>query len=194
MGKKRPLPPLTPEQARLVEDHVHLVTAVLYSRFSPLPQHNDDFIEIGYIALCRAGILYNPNQGASFVTWAWEFIQKAMLKLMWVLGKYYEHYEQDRISLDQTTLNGEIYDESLHKVIAPSELSLEERAEIRDSIRQVATHAREKDRLYMSYIVHDYSRDELPFTRNVVDKIRSRLKKLYNQYGTEAPVIKEEKK
>lgn len=62
---------LTTEQQRMVEDNLALVKFILNRKFeSARPENWDDMFQDGAVGLCRAVMLYEPEKGIRFSTFA----------------------------------------------------------------------------------------------------------------------------
>lgn len=55
---------------RLVEDNIGLVPMTLSKYFCGTKEPREDWLSVGYIALCRAAATYNPEMGIKFSTYA----------------------------------------------------------------------------------------------------------------------------
>lgn len=69
--------PLTPEQAKLVEDNLGLVGYMLKS-VKHLPAFSEELVSIGNMALIRAAKCYDPASGNKFSTYACNGIRMDM--------------------------------------------------------------------------------------------------------------------
>lgn len=67
---KEPLPPLTPEQERMVEENLGLVIHVLKRYNRDLRYEWDDAYQYGCMGLVEAVRNYNPEKGAAFSSFA----------------------------------------------------------------------------------------------------------------------------
>lgn len=61
---------LTEDQQKLVVENMRLVPFILCRYYGSLVADDEDFVSMGYIALCRAAAAYNPDCKARFSTFA----------------------------------------------------------------------------------------------------------------------------
>jgi RNA polymerase sigma factor (sigma-70 family) len=71
--------PLTPEQSRLVEDHMGIVPTLVRTHTPPAPWTREDLMSAGYEALCKAAQRWSPREGCTFGTYAYRRVQGAFL-------------------------------------------------------------------------------------------------------------------
>ena len=85
MSKKssKPSPKLTPEQTKLVEDHIALARSIA-RKMTPKVSQNllsyEDVESIGYLALCLAAISFDPTKGFAFTTYATSVVRAEIIK------------------------------------------------------------------------------------------------------------------
>lgn len=85
MSKKssKPSPKLTPEQAKLVSDHIALARS-LAKKMTPKVSQNllsyEDVESIAYLALCLAAISFDPTKGFAFTTYATSVVRAEIIK------------------------------------------------------------------------------------------------------------------
>lgn len=112
---------MTDDQRRLAADNVRLVTYTMNRYFpnSIPPSEWDDFVSIGYIALCRAAMLFNPDVG-EFSTYAVNAIRKAIQREF--KYRYREKRKHDTlVSLDEEFAD----DMSLSNIVTDDSPSVE---------------------------------------------------------------------
>lgn len=112
---------MTDVQRQLAADNVRLVTYTI-NRYYPNsipPAEWDDFVSIGYIALCRAAMLYNPDIG-EFSTYAVNAIRKAIQR------EFKDRYREKRKHDTMVSLDEEFADDmSLSNVVTDDSPSVE---------------------------------------------------------------------
>jgi RNA polymerase sigma factor (sigma-70 family) len=85
MSKKssKPSPKLTPEQAKLVEDHIALARNIA-RKMTPKVSKNllsyEDVESIAYLALCLAATSFDPSKGFAFTTYATSVVRAEIIK------------------------------------------------------------------------------------------------------------------
>jgi RNA polymerase sigma factor (sigma-70 family) len=85
MSKKssKPSPKLTPEQAKLVEDHIALARSIA-RKMTPKVSQNllsyEDVESIAYLGLCLAAISFDATKGFAFTTYATSVVRAEIIK------------------------------------------------------------------------------------------------------------------
>ena len=130
---------LNDNQRRLVEENMALVKYILYRYYGSDITQDEDYIQEGYIGLCKAAATYNPDYPWQFSTYAARCIINHMKQYFRMLNTKSRKCELTIISLNEKRINseGEETDELIDMVPDESE-NTEERVInkiICDSIR-----------------------------------------------------------
>lgn len=185
MGKNKPLSRLTYKQSQLVEENTHLVRVVMYKEFSNLLYDLEEFQCIGDIALCRAGILYDPRNDVKFSTFAYSVIKLAILQHL--QRKTLAESRFSYLYLDDSYYNdGEPDEETYHKVIPDPRINIEKKVIDRLMVEEGLSKLTPLQKLYVGLSVEGYTLTEIAKFLNVshksvdngIYKMKNKLKKI----------------